>query len=168
MPRSILAAAAAALLVCPALAQQRSQGRPPAQARPAQAQPPAQAPGPALFPCRTEKEVCYIGVVVGSQLAILFTNAPGAETMEPKPITVFSDAAGSGGEAPAKLDLAQHEGRVVMLTGEYDPKVGLTKAELVDVASPLLSFALKSQVSGQEEPAPQSPSGKPPARSPRR
>jgi hypothetical protein len=55
------------------------------------------------------------------------------------------------GDAPGTpLDLAPHLGRVVMLTGALDPKLGLSKAELVEVASPLLSFALKSMLTGDD------------------
>jgi hypothetical protein len=164
-----LALAIAALAIAlPALAQQRPQARPP--------QPPAaqQAPEPppGMFPCRTENEICFIGVVTGAnQVAILFTNAPPAVVEPPpqpaqgrrgaaprtaapppaedigeKPVDVLT------GEAPgAPLDLAPHLGRVVMLTGAFDPKTGLTKAELVEVAGPLLSFALKSTLTGGDD-----------------
>jgi hypothetical protein len=84
-----------------------------------------------------------VGVVINNQVSVLFTNSDKADGIESKPIDV-TDAAGS------KLDLGRHEGQVVMLTGEYDPKTGLTKAELVEAASPLVSFAIKVLLSGDE------------------
>ena len=89
----------------------------------------------------------YLGVVTGpNQVAILFTNNPQAEGVESKPVDVLSSdtpaAAGSG----TPLDLGQHLGRVVMLTGTYDAQAGLTKAELVEVASPLVSLTVKAQL----------------------
>jgi len=161
--RVALAVAALAALTLPALAQQprppqqQPAPRPPAQAQPAP--PPAPAP-PTLFPCRTATEVCHVGVVINNQVSVLFSNSDKADGIESKPIDV-TDAAGS------KLDLSRHEGQVVMLTGDYDPKTGLTKAELVEAASPLVSFAIKVLLSGEEgeEEAeqPQQPAPPPPS-----
>src|SRR3954466_3151777 len=109
--------------------------RPPASARPrpppaakrppgAQQQPQPPEPPP-IFLCRTAEEVCTLGIVTGNnQIVVIFTNAPGAEGVA-KPIDVSS---GDG----SPLDLSQNMGRVVLLTGAYDPKTGLTKAELVE------------------------------------
>jgi hypothetical protein len=161
--RRLIAVAAFAALLAPAAAQQtRPQGQP--SKPPAQAQrPPAPAPPP-IFACRTAEEVCFLGIVTGkSQIAVLFTNAEKTDNIDAKPIEVLSgDAAG----APA-LDLAEHMGRVVMLTGTYDPQAGLTKAELVEVASPLVSLMVKAQLGAEEEPPPQAGKPRPPA-SPRR
>lgn len=156
--RLLLAAALTAALSAGALAQQ---GRQPAPARPAApgaGAPAAQAPaGPAIFPCRTAEEVCFLGIVTApSQVSILFTNAPGADSIEATPVTV---SAGDAGGAP--IDMAQNVGRVVMLTGTYDPKAGVTKAQLVEVASPLVSALIKLQAGGEEEePAPPAPAAK--------
>src|SRR3954452_9704322 len=143
--RLALGLAALLVLTVPALAQQRrpAPGRAPqAQAQPQQ----APAPPPGFFPCRTEGEVCYIGVVTGpSQVAILFTNNPQSEVVRGKPMDV------SSGDQPGQaLDLGGSLGRVVMLTGSLDPKTGLTKAQVVDTAGPLLSFDIKTQMSGDE------------------
>jgi hypothetical protein len=131
--------------VAPAEAQQK-------KAAPAKA---AAQPEPApvqIFPCRTAEEVCHLGVVVGSQVAILYSNAPNAQGIEPKPV----DVAGADG---AKIDMTKNAGRVVMLTGEFDPKTGLTKAEVVEVASPLASLAIKAQLAGGAEEAPPAAKG---------
>ncbi len=156
--RLVIMAAVLATLTAPALAQQQGrpqqggQGgqRPPAQQ---QQQPPApqqqqqQDQGaPGMFACRTENEICYIGVVVGGQVSVLYTTDPAAEGIEDRPINVRG------------ADLSQHNGRVVMLVGRYDRNAGLSNAEVVDVAGPLLSFAIKSLMSGggeeEEEPPP--------------
>lgn len=131
-----------------------AQGRPPARqpAKPAAEAPP---PPPPIFPCRTAEEICFLGIVVNGQVAVLFTNAPNAQGIEAKPV----DAAGPDG---AKLDLAKEAGRVVMLTGTYDAKAGLQKAEIVEVASPLASLAVKAQLAGGgDEPAPGGKGGPP-------
>jgi hypothetical protein len=146
--RAILAFAALAAFALPALAQQQPPRPSPQQPAPrppaAQAQPaPAPPAPPTLFPCRTATEVCHVGVVINNQVSVLFTNSDKADGFESKPIDA-TDAAG------AKLDLGRHEGQVVMLTGDYDPKTGLTKAELVEAASPLVSFAIKVLLSGEE------------------
>jgi hypothetical protein len=166
----IAIALTALALSLPAVAQQRPQARPP--------QPPTQQqtpePPPGLFPCRTASEVCFIGIVTGnSQITLLFTNSPAAAPPPPPP-AAQPPRGGSAGRAPqppqpaaedaddkpldvlagdpgTPLDLAQHLGRVVMLTGTLDPKLGLTKAELVEVASPLLSFALKATLTGDDD-----------------
>jgi hypothetical protein len=152
-----LIAFAAVTLALPVQAQQPQ--RPPAPRPPAQAQAPQPpAPPPGFFPCRTESETCYIGVVSGAnQVSVLFTNNGQAQGIEAKPIDVLSGEAGG-----AALDLNPHLGRVVMLIGIYDAKTGLTKAELVDVASPLVSFIVKQGA------ADESPSPPPPARGPQR
>ncbi len=146
--RILLAAAALALAGVSA----HAQGRPPARApaKPAAEQPPAPPP---IYPCRTAEEICHMGVVIGSQVTVLFTNAPNAQGIEAQPI----DVTGPDG---TKLDLSKDAGRVVMLTGDYDPKVGLTKGVVVEVASPLASLALKAQLAGgggDEPPAPKAP-----------
>ena len=151
--RSLVGIAALAVLVTSAEAQQARppgpQPKPPAQAQ----QAPEPAPPP-IFPCRTAEEICFLGIVVGkSQVAVIFTNADKVEGIEAKPVEVLT-----GDATP--LDLAQHIGRVVMLTGTYDPKAGLTKAELVEVASPLVSLVVKAQLAGEEE-EPPAPAGKP-------
>lgn len=168
----VLATLAVAL---PALAQQPrpAPARPP-QPPPAQPQPPEPPPG--LFPCRTAAEICTIGIVTGnSQVAVLFTNAQPAPAPAAPPAPPPAGAKPAGRAAPAQtppepeigdkpievvageapgtpLDLAPHLGRVVMLTGVLDPKTGLSKAELVEVASPLLSFALKTMLTGDDAP----------------
>jgi hypothetical protein len=160
--RNLIAAAAVAALVSPAAAQQ---ARPPGPQKPAPsaqqraAQPPVPPP---VFPCRTAKEVCFLGVVTGNnEVAVLFTNAPQTEGIDAKPIAVLTgDSPGAAGSA-TKMDLAAHLGRVVMLTGTYDREAGLTKAELVEVASPLVSLTVKAQL-GAEEPPPPQRGGKPP------
>ena len=150
--RTLLAITALAALVASTEAQQaRSPGPKPA-APPQQPAPPP----PPIFPCRTAEEVCYLGIVTGNnEIAVLFTNAEKAEGIDGKPIEVLTGDAGA-----AAMDLTQHMGRVVMLTGAYDPQAGVTKAELVEVASPLVSLIVKGQLGGEEEPPP--PAGKPP------
>jgi hypothetical protein len=87
-------------------------------------------------------------VVTDNQVLVIFTNAPNGQGIDAKPI----DVAGPDG---AKLDLAPHAGRVAMMTGEYDAKVGLTKAAIVEVAGPLASLIVKAQLGAgaPEEPA---------------
>ena len=166
--RAVICVAALAVLVSSADAQQaRPQGQQKAPAQAKAQQPPAPPP---LFPCRTAEEVCYLAVVTGpNQVAILFTNNPQADGIESKPVTVLSGdspaAAGSG----TPLDLGQHLGRVVMLTGTYDAQAGLTKAELVEVASPLVSLIVKAPLLLEEEQPSQQRGGKPqPQARPRR
>jgi hypothetical protein len=163
MTRFVAFVFAFAMLSLPAVAQQqrapqRPQGQPPQRG---QAQPAApQEQGPALFPCRTAGEVCYLGIVIGDKVAVIYTNNPNAEGLEAGPIDVSTgEAPAGGGAAPGgsaeRLDLRQHDGRVVMLTGDYRNKV-LYKAELVEAASPLLSLVVKGLLLGQaEEPPPQ-------------
>lgn len=172
--RLIILTAALAALSLPAFAQQGLPPRnpPPQQQPPRQAPPPPQQPqqqqqqpqqqqddsAPGMFACRTEQEVCFIGVVVGNnQVSVLYTNDPKAENLDSTPI----NAAG----AP---DLGRHMGRVVMLTGDYNPQSGLSRVEVIDVASPLLSFAIKSMLSNneQEEPEPPPPPQRQPPRNP--
>jgi hypothetical protein len=148
--RLLIVTAAVAAFSFPAFAQQgRPQQPPPQQQRPAQPQPQqqppqqTQAPAPGMFACRTEAEICYIAIVTGpNQVSVLYTNDPKADGIEGQPIQV------QGG------DLGQHNGKVVMLTGEYGQNA-ISKAEVVDVASPLLSFAIKSMLSAEEEPEPE-------------
>lgn len=145
--RALLSLLLPLALLGPAEAQQRK----PAPAKPAAAPEPAPVQ---IFPCRTAEEVCYLGVVVGSQVAILYTNAPNAQGIEPTPV----DVAGPDGQ---KIDMAKNAGRVVMLTGEFDPKSGLGKADVVEVASPLASLAIKAQLAaGAEEPPAPAKGGK--------
>ena len=152
--RKVVVVAAVAALVSSAAAQQ---GRPPGP----QGKPPPQAAAPApppIFPCRTAEEICFLGVVTGkNEIAVVFTNAEKADGIAAKPIPVTAGAA-PGAVAALPLDLAPHLGRIVMLTGTYDAQAGLTKAELVEVASPLASLVVKAQL-GAEEPPP--PAGKP-------
>ena len=156
--RALIGLAALAALTVPSLAQQP---RPPGQRPPAQrpqAQPPTPpAPPPGMFPCRTEGETCFIGVVTGpSQIAVMFTNAPQAEGIEAKPVDL------SSGDAPgAALDLAGSVGRVVMVTGAYAAASGITKAQVVDTASPLLSFMMKQSAGDEGPQAPQKGGGRP-------
>ena len=159
--RALIGFAALAALTVPSLAQQpRPPGQRPPQGR-QQAQPPAPpAPPPGMFPCRSEGEVCYIGVVTGpSQIAVLFTNDQKAEGIEAKPVDLSSaDAPGTA------LDLAGSLGRVVMVTGAYAAASGITKAQVVDTASPLLSFMMKQSAGGDEGPQAPQRGGSRPAR----
>jgi len=118
--------------------------------QPAAAPAPA-APEPGFFPCRSEAEICFIGIVTGkNSVAVQFSNAPQSDNIAEKPQNVFSDDAGA-----TALDLSQDLGRVVMLTGSYDAAKGISKAAVVDVASPILSFMIKSQLdSGEDQGAP--------------
>ena len=162
--RALIAIAALAAFMSSAAAQQaRPQAQPAKPPGPGAQRAPAPPALPPIFPCRTAEEICYLGVVTGnSQVAVLFTNAEKAEGIDEKPVEVSTGDA----SAPAPLDLAQHMGRIVMLTGAYDAKAGLTKAELVEVASPLVSLVVKAQLGGEEEPAP--PAAKPQQQKPRR
>jgi hypothetical protein len=143
--RVILSAAIALAIPAAALAQpaRAPAAKPqPGKAPAAQAQP---AP-PLIFPCRTEQETCFLGIVVGSQVAVIFTNAQNAEALDAKPLDVTS-ADG------AKTDLSPNAGRVVMLAGSYDPKTGI-KGEVVEVASPLVSLSIKAQLGAGAPEAP--------------
>lgn len=139
------ALAALALSVALSSAQAQTSARPPAGKPPAAAaqQQPALPP---IFPCRTEQETCFLGLVVGSQVLVLFTNAQNAEGID-KPV----DVAGPDG---VRTDLSDSAGRVVMLAGAYDPKTGI-KGDVVEVASPLVSLSIKAQL-GE---APDAPAG---------
>jgi hypothetical protein len=150
-----LAVSALALLALPAaaLAQPARTPAKPAAAPAAQNQP---AP-PQIFPCRTEGETCFLGVVIGSQVGVIYTNAQNGEGLDSKPV----DVTGNDGN---KVDLAQNAGRVVMVAGSYDPKTGI-KGEVVEVASPLVSLSIKAQLgSGAPEPAPAAKGGAAPRR----
>jgi hypothetical protein len=146
IPLLSLALLAPLAFVAPAEAQQR---KPAPAAKPAAPEtPPIQ-----LFPCRTAEEICHLGVVVGSQVAILYSNSPAAQGVEPAAI----DVAGPDGQ---KIDMTKNAGRVVMLTGDFDPKTGLSKAEVVEVAGPLASLAIKAQLAGGgDEPPPAAKAG---------
>jgi hypothetical protein len=144
-----VALAALALPLCLSVAQAQAPARAPAgkPAAGAAQQPPATPP---IFPCRTEQETCFLGIVIGSQLAILFTNAQNAQADRPV------DVSGADG---AKTDLSANAGRVVMLAGSYDPKTGI-KGEVVEVASPLVSLSIKAQLGdGSEPPSGAGPKG---------
>ena len=143
--RSLICLAALTALILPAEAQQQPRpGQRPPQRQQAQPPPPP-APPPGFFPCRTAEEVCYIGVVTGpSQMAVMFTNNQQAEGIEAKPVDL------SSAETPGTaLDLAGSLGRVVMVTGTYAANAGVTKAQVVDTASPILSFVMK-QMGGDD------------------
>jgi hypothetical protein len=161
MRHLITVAALLALAVSAEAQQGRPQGgqKPPAQAQQKLA-PPQPAPLP-VFLCRTAEEVCFLGIATGkNEILVVFTNAPQAEGIDAKPVAVLTgDSPGAAGSA-TPMDLAPHLGRVVMLTGTYDPQAGVTKAELVEVASPLVSLTIKAQLSLDEPPEPQ-PTGKP-------
>ncbi len=132
---ALFGVAVAALAGTPSVAQApRPAGRPAPKA--AAPQPPAPPP---IFPCRTAEEVCYLGIVMSGQVVVLYTNATNAQGIDEKPVDVM-------GADGAKIDMAKENGRVVMLTGAYDPKTGLSKAEIVEVASPLASLAVKAQL----------------------
>jgi len=149
-----VAAVSIAASSLPGLAQQgrspQPQPQPQQQAQPAQ---PEVLPG--MFACRTENETCFIAIVTGaSQVSVLYTNDPQAEGVEEKPVSVQ----GSGGAA---IDIGQHTGRVVMLTGQFKGS-SLVNAAVVDVASPLLSFAIKSMLAGGGEGAEEEAEEEPP------
>ena len=144
---------ALAMLSLPAAAQRAQQKQPAQPPQRGQAQPAPQEQGPTLFPCRTAEEICYLGVVLGDKVAVIYTNNPSAEGLD-TPIDVSTGDASAGGGG-GKLDLRQHDGRVVMLTGDYRNNV-LYKAELVEAGGPLLSLVVKGLMLGQsEEPQPQ-------------
>ncbi|BAT58417.1 hypothetical protein GJW-30_1_00942 [Variibacter gotjawalensis] len=134
--------------------QQAPQGQPRGQQAPppqAQQQPPAPQPG--MFACRTEQEICYVGIALpGNQVTVLYTNNEQSEGIDTKPQAVAGPA--------GPLDMSQHVGRVIMLVGQYNAQTGISGAEIVDVAGPLLSFSIKSQLSGggdEEEEEPEQP-----------
>jgi hypothetical protein len=144
--RLAIVTATLAALSLPAAAQpQPGPGRPPPPARPPQAQPqPPAPPPPGMFPCRTEAETCHIGVAGGAnQMMLIFSSAPQGQAAEGKPIAVQG------------VDLGPHVGKVVMLTGELGPN-GITGAQVVEVAGPLLSFLIKQNV-GDDAPQAQAP-----------
>lgn len=150
--RSALALTLLALTATiPAAAQPAPKG-PKAPPPPKEAAPPDPTAA-MLFPCRTPEEACYVGVVKDGKVTVLFTNDRKADEIAGKPMAVSGDG----------VDLAKAENRTVMLVGSYDPKDGLTKAEVVDVASPIVAFALKSTIGGGEpdegadEPPPPAP-----------
>lgn len=147
--RLLVVAAAVAALSVPAFAQQQrppqqQQQRAPAPQQQAQPQD-APAPAPGMFACRTETETCFIAIVTSpTQVSVLYTNDPAAEGVEQQVVNVQ-------GAPGSQANLGQHAGRVVMLTGRYSAQGGLTGVEVVDVASPLLSFAIKSMLAGEGE-----------------
>lgn len=147
--------AATLALALPATAALAQPARAPAGAKPApgkpgaaQAQPPA---APPIFPCRTEGETCFLGVVIGSQVAVVYTNAPNGESLDAKPV----DLLGPDGQ---KVDLAPNAGRAVMVAGSFDPKAGI-KGEIVEVAGPLVSLTIKAQLGGGGGPDAPPPAG---------
>ena len=145
--RTLLLTSCIILSASSALAQARRPAKPAAPPPPAAAPEPA---APAIFPCRTAQEICYLGIVVNGQVSVLYTNATNAEGIDQKPVDAM-------GPDNAKLDMSKNEGRVVMLTGTYDAAKGLTGVEVVEVASPLVSLVTKAQIAGgapEEEPAP--------------
>lgn len=152
--RSVIAAATVAALIIPAVAQQPRPAAPPQRApQAAQSQQPP-APPPGMFPCRTAAEVCHIGIITGpTQIMVLYSSAPQGQAAEGKPAAVQG------------ADLAPNLGRVVMLTGELGPN-GITGAQVVDVASPLVSFLMKQGAAADE--APPAPKGQPQRPAPRR
>ncbi|HEX2215428.1 MAG TPA: hypothetical protein VHG27_01840 [Xanthobacteraceae bacterium] len=154
--RLLIVTAAIAAFSFPALAQPSRPQQPPQQ-RPApqqpQAQPQQQDPAPVagMFACRTENEICYVAIPLGAnEVSVLYTNDPNAENIEAQPTRVQG------------ADLSQHSGKVVMLIGRYSAQ-GLTEVQVVDVAGPLLSFAIKSMLSAgeEEEPEPEPPAPPP-------
>jgi hypothetical protein len=149
--RILIAAALAAALPAAALAQQGQPARAPApKAQPGKPAATAQQPAPPpIFPCRTEAETCFLGVVVGSQVAVIYTNAQSAEGLDAKPVDVL-------GADGAKTDLAPNAGRAVMIAGSYDAKTGI-KGEVVEVASPLVSLTIKAQLGAGGADAPPPP-----------
>ena len=148
-------AMAVVAMVTIALASGSEAAPPKAPARPPAAAAPAPPP-PGMFPCRSESEICFIGVVTGKNtVAVQFTNAPQSDGIDAKPISVFSDDGG------AALDLSGDLGRVVMLVGTYEAAKGITKAAIADVASPILSFMIKSQGGDDQGGGPPSKGGMP-------
>ncbi|AWN49560.1 hypothetical protein DK419_27155 [Methylobacterium terrae] len=139
---TLLALTAAIPAIAPAAAQPAPKGpKPPPPPKEAPQPDPKSDPTAAmLFPCRTPEETCYVGVVRDGKVTVLFTNDRKADAIAGKPMAVSGDG----------IDLAKTENRTVMLVGSYDPKDGLTRAEVVDVASPLVAFALKSTIGGGE------------------
>ena len=155
--RLALVAAAIAALPSFALAQGSQGGAQGGRAATPPAVAQAQQPSPpSLFPCRTNEEICFVGVPLpNNQVNVLYTNHDRAEAISERPLAVT----GADGGA---LDLSQQVGRVVMLTGEFDGKGALTRAEVIDTASPLVSFALKALLAGDDaghdDPEPVAPS----------
>jgi hypothetical protein len=142
--RRLIVAATLAAFTLPAFAQQpptrpaappaAQPRKPAAQAQPAQ--PPQPAPG--MFPCRTQGEVCHILVVTAAnQGTLIFSNAPKGMEVEGKPVTVQG------------ADLGQNVGRVAMLAGELSGTT-VSNAEVIEIAGPLLSFVVKSSMSGED------------------
>ena len=63
----------------------------------------APAPQPGFFPCRSEAEVCYVGIVTDKSVVMVqYSNAPQADGIDQKPQNIFSDEGGS-----TALDLSQ-------------------------------------------------------------
>ncbi|WP_036270495.1 hypothetical protein [Methylobacterium sp. WSM2598] len=139
--RPFLAVTVLVALAAPAAAQPKPKAPPPP---PKEAAPPPDASAGLLFPCRSEKEICYVGVPKDGKLTVLFTN-------DPKGAEISGRALAVAGEGPNAPDLATNDGKVVMMVGTYDPKAGLTKAEIVDVAGPLVAFAIKASLGGGDE-----------------
>ncbi len=145
--RLVITIAALLALSAEALAQQRPPGPAPGgQRAPAQRQAqPAPPPPPQIFPCRTEAEICYVGVVQpDGKLAVLFTNHEQGDAIAAQPIAVQG------------ASLTQNVGAVVMLTGDFSAGT-LANAQLVEAAGPLLSFTIKATLGGDDQPQQQQP-----------
>ena len=144
--RFVIAMAALAALSSPALAQQQPRAPGPPPARPAPQAQQAPQPPPGMFPCRSVSEICHVVAVGnGNQGTLLFSNAPAAESKEGEPVTVQG------------ADLAAHAGRVVMLSGTF-AGAAINGAQIIDVATPLASLAIKQQFAGgDDEPSPPVP-----------
>ena len=131
-------------------------GRPATSSPPPAAAQPQQPSVPSLFPCRTNEEICFVGVALpNNQISVLYTNHEKADDIGERALSVT----GANGAA---LDLSQQAGRIVMLTGDFDGKGALNKAEIIDTATPLVSFAIKALLAGddagQDDPEPVAPS----------
>src|SRR4051812_50066637 len=111
--RLALCLAALIATTLPALAQQPRRPAPPRAPQPQAQQAPTPPPG--FFPCRSEGEVCYIGVVTGpSQVALLFTNNPQSESSEPIDVS-------SGDQPGQAVDLGGDVGPVAVRTRRPEP-----------------------------------------------
>jgi hypothetical protein len=154
----IIVAASVALTV-PALAQPQGRPRPPAPPPPPQAQP---ASPPGFFPCRTASEICFVAIVTGAnKVQVIFTNHQQSDAATAQPLEVKS--------VNGPLDLTPNIGRAVMLVGNFDGRATLSNAQVVDVASPLTSFALKNAASSDDSGGDDQPPPPPPGRpAPRR
>jgi hypothetical protein len=134
--------AATVALTLPAFAQPQGRPRPPGPPPP-QAQPAPPAPPAGFFPCRTANEICFVAIAMGgSRVQVIFTNHQQSDAASAQPMEVRGPA--------GPLDLTPNTGRAVMLVGNFDGRSTLNNAQVVDVASPLTSFALKNAASGDD------------------